>query len=105
MGWLADWIADDITWCAREGCPILTCPRNTCNMRDRTGVHSFAMFRGTRDCPVSERAWRVMDEDCIASCDHAWECFSENQENIPEALRQLAEQYCDGCPRGEKGED
>lgn len=105
MGWLADWIADDITWCAYEGCAVKTCPRNTCNMRDRTGVHSFAMFRGTQDCPMSERSWQLLDEDCISSCDYAWDVFKENRMNIPEALRILAEKYCETCPRCEKGED
>ena len=49
---LMAWIHDDITWCAEESCPIINCVRNQKNMMDRTGLHSFAMFRETNECPI-----------------------------------------------------
>ena len=46
------WMHDDITWCMDESCPIVGCCRNTHNMMNRTGVHSYAMFRETDECPI-----------------------------------------------------
>jgi len=49
---LADWIHDDRTWCADYGCIITECYRNPNNMRNPVGVHSFAVFRETDQCPI-----------------------------------------------------
>lgn len=49
---LEAWIHDDITWCGDGDCPVLSCMRNPKNMMERTGVHSYAMFRETDECPI-----------------------------------------------------
>lgn len=49
---LKAWFHDDITWCADESCPMINCMRNTKNMMDPTGLHSYAMFRNTEECPI-----------------------------------------------------
>lgn len=41
--------SDDITWCASE-CDRIDCFRHQHNMMDKTGLHSFAYFKGTPDC-------------------------------------------------------
>ena len=46
------WIHDDITWCADESCPMINCIRNAKNMMDHTGLHSYAAFRETDECPI-----------------------------------------------------
>ena len=46
------WIHDDITWCMDESCPVVSCMRNTKNMMDRSGPHSYAMMKDTEDCPI-----------------------------------------------------
>ena len=85
------WIHDDITWCFEENCPMVACRRNTVNMIDRTGVHSYALFKGTSECPVS----RSLDE-CMDGCVHAKQCFEENKD--PDvALRKLMDGYCEDC--------
>lgn len=57
--------ANDITWCA-SNCDIKSCFRNPINMKDKIGIHSFADFKGTRDCTfinsdkkvtIQERGW------------------------------------------------
>ena len=45
-------IHDDITWCADHSCPVVGCMRNPKNMADPAGVHSYAMFRDTDECPI-----------------------------------------------------
>ena len=54
---------DDITWCAESGCPVRECIRNTVNMKDRTGLHSYAMFRETDECPIYYMEHRMDQED------------------------------------------
>ena len=49
---LMAWIHDDITWCDDASCPMVGCRRNQHNMMDRTGVHSYALFRNTEECPI-----------------------------------------------------
>ena len=49
---LKAWIHDDITWCAESKCPMINCKRNPKNMMDRTGLHSYAVFRETEECPI-----------------------------------------------------
>ena len=49
---MKSWIHDDITWCTEDNCPLVNCRRNTKNMWDRTGLHSFASFRETDECPI-----------------------------------------------------
>ena len=46
------WIHDDITWCLDSDCPVIGCMRNPKNMMDRSGLHSFALFRETDECPI-----------------------------------------------------
>ena len=85
------WIADDHTWCIEENCPMTSCYRNTENMINRTGVHSYAMFKGTAECPIS----RSLDE-CMDGCFHARECFAKH-DDPDEALRELVDEYCEEC--------
>ena len=62
------WIHDDITWCAESGdCPCINCMRNTVNMVNRNGLHSYAMFRNTDECPIYriEQNAEVKVEDMI----------------------------------------
>ena len=80
---------DDITWCI-EDCPLTSCYRNSVNMMDKTGVHSFARFKGTSECQLGQSL-----EDCVSGCVHAKECFGK-YEDPNEALRELNE-YCDKC--------
>lgn len=51
-GSIPAWIHDDITWCMDESCPIMDCMRNPKNMMDRSGLHSYAMFRETDECQI-----------------------------------------------------
>ena len=90
---------DDITWCIEDACPMIDCYRNTANMIDRTGVHSYAMFKGTSECPVS----RSLDE-CMDGCLHAKECFAKH-DDPDDALRELEDLYCDGCMFASMEED
>lgn len=60
------WIHDDITWCADSDCPLIYCIRNPKNMRDHSGVHSYAMFRKTDECPIyqmEQNAAKEMEAD------------------------------------------
>ena len=50
---LVTFIHDDITWCASE-CNNKECFRHTSNMTNKDGIHSFADFKGTYDCPMKE---------------------------------------------------
>lgn len=58
----AGFIHDDRTWCDEERCPNLACSRNQKNMMIRTGMHSFARFRGTGECPLREMSDEVAEE-------------------------------------------
>lgn len=60
-------------------------------MIDRTGLHSFAIFKGTADCPISQSL-----DECMDGCLYAKECFAKH-DDPDEALRVLVEEYCDGC--------
>ena len=45
-------IHDDITWCMKDNCPIINCMRNKKNMMNPSGLHSYAEFNKTDECPV-----------------------------------------------------
>lgn len=54
---------NDITWCGSK-CSFNECFRNPVNMKDKTGLHSYADFKGTNDCVLNnvevttqERGW------------------------------------------------
>lgn len=81
---------DDITWCIEDGCPITDCYRNTANMMQHTGLHSYAFFKGTDECVRKDM------DGCAEHCVHARECYDEyGDRNI--ARRELQERYCDNC--------
>lgn len=88
---IAEWIHDDITWCLEYKCPVTDCMRNQANMRNRVGLHSYAMFKGTSECMMSANMDRCMD-----GCAHAKAVFAEN-EDPDEALRKLTDEYCEDC--------
>ena len=57
------YFSDDITWCASD-CICKDCRRHPSNMQEKCGLHSYAEFKGTRDCPLNyvevtteERGW------------------------------------------------
>lgn len=52
MNALMEWIHDDITWCMDSDCPLVGCMRNPKNMASPGGVHSYAAFRETDECPI-----------------------------------------------------
>lgn len=66
--------SDDITWCGSE-CTYEGCFRNPINMKDRNGLHSYAMLRGTDLCTLAnievttkERGWAghyICSKDCL----------------------------------------
>lgn len=88
---LAAFIHDDITWCMEDNCPVAGCRRNPVNMMDRSGLHSFARFKGTAECPVS-----VGLDSCIDGCLYAKECFAKH-DSPEDALQELIAEYCDDC--------
>ena len=47
-----DWIHDDKTWCVDMSCPLVNCPRNSVNIRNRNRLHSWAVFKNTDECPI-----------------------------------------------------
>lgn len=96
---LKSFFFDDITWCMESECPVRSCRRNTYNMIEKTGVHSYAAFKGTSECPVS----RSLDE-CMDGCIHAKECFSKH-DDPDDALRELEEAYCEKCAFSSAEED
>ena len=51
----AEWLHDDITWCARE-CPDKKCERNKVNMRCKKGLHSVADMYKEGECPADADA-------------------------------------------------
>ena len=68
-------------------------------MIDHTGVHSYAMFRGTEDCPVKRPL-----EGCLDGCLHAKECFAKF-DDPDEAMKALENEYCDTCVFASMEED
>ena len=84
-------IHDDITWCLEEACPVTDCMRNVANMMDRSGLHSYAQFKGSAECMMSANMDRCMD-----GCVHAKEMFASH-EDPDEALRELTDEYCEEC--------
>lgn len=46
------WIHDDITWCIDNDCPVINCMRNPKNMSNHVGLHSYANFKETDECPI-----------------------------------------------------
>ena len=65
--------SDDITWCASK-CSATNCFRHPTNMKHKAGLHSYAEFKNTEDCPFSraevttqERGW-VGHFICGTSC-------------------------------------
>lgn len=93
------WFSDDITWCIETNCPMQTCYRNQVNMINRTGLHSWARFKGTAECPIS----RSLDE-CVDGCLYAKECFRK-YDDPDEAFQVLQDEYCDDCAFAEVRED
>jgi len=68
-------------------------------MIDHRGLHSYAFFKGTPECPIS----RSLDE-CISGCVHAKECFARHDD--PDmALRALIDEYCEDCAFASAEED
>lgn len=96
---LSDWIHDDITWCIRNNCPMVTCRRNPVNMINRSGLHSYAVFMGTSECPIS-----CSLDICMDGCIYAKECFAKH-EDPDDALRELTDVYCDKCVFSSTEED
>ena len=84
-------IHDDITWCMESDCPMIDCMRNTINMMNRSGIHSYAMFKGTAECPVSKGL-----DSCVDGCVYAKECFSK-YDDPNDALQELIAKHCDHC--------
>lgn len=61
------WIHDDVTWCIDNDCPIINCMRNTKNMMNHAGLHSYANFKETDECPIyrmEQAAAAERGEDC-----------------------------------------
>ena len=59
---LYEWFHDDITWCGNE-CSNTSCERNTVHMLNHEGLHSYAMFKGTEACPLTEEENAGRTED------------------------------------------
>lgn len=85
------WIHDDITWCIRCECPVVDCYRNQANMMSRTGVHSYADFKGTSECLHS-----VGLDKCMDGCVYAKELFAKHSDP-DSALKELMDKHCDDC--------
>ncbi len=49
-----DWICDDITFCMSDKCNDTSCFRHRSNIKTQ-GLHSFADFYNTDDCPLGKR--------------------------------------------------
>lgn len=48
------WMNDDITFCANaDECGNEKCFRNPCNMKDKSGLHSFSYCKDTELCPLN----------------------------------------------------
>ena len=99
MNGLLSWMHDDITWCIEDKCPMTDCRRNPINIMEMTGLHSFANFKGTSECPASSGL-----DKCLDGCLYAKECFSRN-DNPDDALAELTEEYCEYCMFSSMEED
>ena len=93
------WINDDRTWCMESNCPMQSCYRNVANMINRTGIHSFAHFKGSAECPVS-----CSLDQCMDGCIYAKECFSKH-DDPDDALAELVDLYCEKCAFSSAEED
>lgn len=82
---------DDITWCSEEKCPMTSCMRNRVNMIERVGLHSYAAFKGTPECPRS-----ITLDECMDGCLHAKECFAYCKDP-DDAMRRLMDEFCEDC--------
>lgn len=58
MSNLYEWFHDDITWCGNE-CSHTECERNQINMLNKSGLHSYALFKDTETCPLKEKEMRT----------------------------------------------
>ena len=92
-------LSDDITWCMEENCPMVYCRRNPVHMVSRVGLHSYAFFKGTSECPIG----RSLDE-CMNGCIHAKECFVK-YDDPEDALDVLINEYCENCAFASLEED
>lgn len=88
---LIRWIHDDITWCMENKCPVIDCMRNPANIMDKTGPHSYGMFKGSSECMMSANIDRCMD-----GCIHAKKMFADH-DDPDEALNVLMRDYCEDC--------
>lgn len=78
-------------WCAEHECPVKNCNKNPANMHHDGEPHSYAVYKGTADCPIP----RSLD-GCVEGCGHAKECFGKY--DIPgTALRELMSRFCEYC--------
>lgn len=56
------WFLDDITWC-RSDCDNAECFRNPIHMIEAVGIHSWAYFKGTNECPVFDNECTVLKNE------------------------------------------
>lgn len=69
------------------------------NMMSHSGLHSYAMFKGTPDCPISTSL-----DECMDGCIHAKECFAKHADPN-DALNELIAEYCEDCAFSSMEED
>lgn len=60
-------------------------------MIGKSGIHSYADFKGTDECPVSKSL-----DSCVDGCVYAKQCFTKH-DDPSEALEELENEYCDRC--------
>ena len=82
---LMDMIHDDITWCGDFECTYTDCERNIANKRQKTGLFSAALFRGTENCPLQitrkkEKAMKTYNVEYV--CYDPEETWDETQFDI-----------------------
>lgn len=49
-----DWMYDDITWCGETECKNTSCRRHLNNRRQKEGVFTLSMLKGTELCPLKK---------------------------------------------------
>ena len=49
-----NWIHDDITWCGETECENTSCRRHLNNRRQKEGVFTMSMLKGTELCPLKD---------------------------------------------------